>query len=198
MSEEKQNKLNWQRLLITTGFVLLAALVVGGTTWYVMDKSAKEVQTANEKSVAELQKEIDELHTIETQLTPDTITPKTTVTNSSLTLTPEQIFTEVSKKFNFNREQVVYFRIWGQDKVQYSLTSSAGAGTGALFAYKGSGAWIDVLGGQGVNDCSVYTAVLETYRPICTKGTDTTLYYADANRSSTNYPIATATHYIGE
>jgi len=72
MSEEKQNKLNWQRLLITTGFVLLAALVVGGTTWYVMDKSAKEVQTANDKSVAELQKQVAELNTAKTIETADT------------------------------------------------------------------------------------------------------------------------------
>jgi|GEM_PF-1974231 len=61
MSEETNEKPNWQRLLITLGIVLFAVLVVGGTTWYVMEKSAKEVQTANEKSVAELQKQIDGL-----------------------------------------------------------------------------------------------------------------------------------------
>jgi len=95
MSEEKQNKLNWQRLLITTGFVLLAALVVGGTTWYVMDKSAKEVQTANEKSVAELQKEIDELkNTSATQTTTDNA--KTTENTSAL-----KNFTHTSPNFSF-------------------------------------------------------------------------------------------------
>jgi len=71
MSEETKEKLNVQRLLITLGIVLLAALVVGGTTWYVMDKSAKEVQAANEKSVAELQKQIDELNTSKTKETAD-------------------------------------------------------------------------------------------------------------------------------
>lgn len=61
MSEETKGKLNWQRLLITSGFVLLAALVVGGTTWYVMDKSSKEVATANKTSVETLQKQVNTL-----------------------------------------------------------------------------------------------------------------------------------------
>lgn len=57
--EETKPKMNWQRIFITTGFVLASALIVGGTTWYVMDKSAKEIQTANEKTVKELQAQID-------------------------------------------------------------------------------------------------------------------------------------------
>lgn len=61
MEPSEKSKLNWQRLLITLGIVLFAVLIVGGTTWYVMDKSAKEVQTANEKTLVELQKQIDEL-----------------------------------------------------------------------------------------------------------------------------------------
>lgn len=62
MDTEKP-KFNWQRMLTTISIVLFSALVVGGTTWYVMDKSAKEVQTANEKTATELQKQIDRLKT---------------------------------------------------------------------------------------------------------------------------------------
>ena len=190
MDSEKP-KFNWQRMLITSGFVLLAALVVGGTTWYVMDKSAKEIKTANDSSVASLQKQINELKAASKTSTVVTA-PATTV------LTSDQIFQEVSTKFNFSRSEVTYFRIWDQDKVQYSLLNAAGVGSGTAFAYEPSGTWINILGGQGVNDCSVYSNIPEAYRPICTKGTDSTLYYANSDSSSTNYPVATATHYIGE
>lgn len=66
MEPNEKPKFEWQRMLITTGIVLLAALVVGGATWYVMDKSAKEIKTANDQSVAALQKQIDDLNKTET------------------------------------------------------------------------------------------------------------------------------------
>lgn len=57
----KKLKVDWKRVLITAGIVLLSALVVGGTTWYIMDKSSREVVAANEASVSSLQKQIDAL-----------------------------------------------------------------------------------------------------------------------------------------
>jgi hypothetical protein len=52
---------DWKRLLITTGIVLFSAIVVGTTTWYVMDRSAKDTKEASDKSVLELQKRISKL-----------------------------------------------------------------------------------------------------------------------------------------
>jgi hypothetical protein len=59
--ESEKPKFNWQRMLITLGIVVATAAVVGGTTWYIMDKNAKDVQATNEKSAAELQLQADEL-----------------------------------------------------------------------------------------------------------------------------------------
>ena len=50
---------------------------------------------------------------------------------SFLNLTPSQIFQEASLQLGFTRSQLVYFRIFGQDKIQYSL------GSGTNFAYSG-------------------------------------------------------------
>ena len=87
MDSEKP-KFNWQRMLITAGIVVFSALVVGGTTWYVMDKSAKEIKTANDSSVVSLQKQIDELKTAAKTLSAkkETTTPEaaTSVTTSDL------------------------------------------------------------------------------------------------------------------
>lgn len=82
MDPEKP-KFDWQRTLITTAIVLFAALVVGGTTWYVMDKSAKTIKTANDESVAALQKQIDELKASKTT------SIKTTSTQIAPTTTPD-------------------------------------------------------------------------------------------------------------
>jgi hypothetical protein len=54
----KKLAVDWKRVLITACVVLLSALVVGGTTWYVMDKSANEVDTANKATAEELQTQI--------------------------------------------------------------------------------------------------------------------------------------------
>lgn len=82
MLEEKP-KLNWQRLLITLGFVLLAALVVGGATWYVMDKSAKEIKTANDQSVSSLEKQVSELKVRATTSNNESTTDTTATTSSN-------------------------------------------------------------------------------------------------------------------
>lgn len=58
---ETKEKLNWQRLLITAGIVLVTAVAVGGTVWYLMDKNAKSVADSNTKSISALQKQVNEL-----------------------------------------------------------------------------------------------------------------------------------------
>lgn len=60
MEPIEKPKMNWQRLLITSGFVLASALIVGGTTWYVMDRSARDIKTAGDNTISELQKQIKE------------------------------------------------------------------------------------------------------------------------------------------
>jgi|GEM_PF-1742393 len=84
--EPVKPQFNWQRMLVTLGIVLFAALVVGGTTWYVMDKSAKEIKAANDESVATLQKQIDDLSAKKISATPTT-TPTTPPTTTLKTYT---------------------------------------------------------------------------------------------------------------
>ncbi len=64
MDGQKEN-LNWERLLITLGIVVVTAGVIGGMTWYFMDKQAKHEKTANDKQILSLQKQIDELTKIQ-------------------------------------------------------------------------------------------------------------------------------------
>jgi len=59
--EPKKEKVNGKRLGITLTIMLLTALAVGGTMWYLMDQNAKSERTANEQQVAELQKQKDTL-----------------------------------------------------------------------------------------------------------------------------------------
>lgn len=95
MDSEKP-KFDWQRSLITAGIVLLSALVVGGVTWYVMDKSARDVKTANDQSVAALQKQINELKTVES-----TSTKTTNNTGGTATNTATKEFKHSSPTFSF-------------------------------------------------------------------------------------------------
>ncbi len=60
MDETKQ-KIDWQRLAITVGIVLVTAAAVGGTVWYLMDQNAKSIDDSNTKSIVSLQKQVDEL-----------------------------------------------------------------------------------------------------------------------------------------
>lgn len=53
----EEPKFNVKRLLITTGFVVLAALAVGGTTWYVMDANQKKDAQQYEKQIQELEEQ---------------------------------------------------------------------------------------------------------------------------------------------
>ncbi len=57
-AEKSKEKINVTRLLVTIAIVLVTALVVGGVTWYYMDKSAKDLKEANDNEVQALEKQI--------------------------------------------------------------------------------------------------------------------------------------------
>lgn len=84
MDETKSN-VNIQRLLITVGIVLVTAAAVGGTVWYLMDKSANDIKTANDQSIAALQKQIDEQKTTKTTPTPTPVVSTTTTYTNDTT-----------------------------------------------------------------------------------------------------------------
>ena len=199
MDSEVKKEVKYLPVLLT---VLIMLLVAGGATagvWYYAGQQAKKVADDNAKQVAALQKQIDDLNKKSTSTaSPKVATTVPTTTTPSVTsavLTNDQIFQEVATKFGFTRSQVSYFRIWGQDKVQYSLLGNS---SGTSFAYKAGSTWVSLKGGQAVNDCAIYENVPEKYLPICSKGTSPTLYYENSDGTSLNYPISTAVHYIGQ
>ncbi len=65
-AEKSKEKVNVKRLLITIAIVLVTALVVGGVTWYYMDKNAKDLKEANDKEIQALEKQITILKKAET------------------------------------------------------------------------------------------------------------------------------------
>ena len=114
--------------------------------------------------------------------------PTPTVIEQS-NLTPDQIFSEVSSRHNIDKNKLSYFRIFGQDKVQYD----------GVFAYKQNGAWyIAQNGAQSVVDCSELNSVPEQYRPPCFDQKTEQLKYVDDQRQSINYPLSGMISYIGE
>jgi len=123
-----------------------------------------------------------------------TATPQTALTN-------DQIFQEVASAFGLSRSQLAYFRIFGQDKVQYRINSVT---SGTTYAYKDSGTWkLALEGAQSVAACGDLSNVPLTDRPPCS-GQSTVnpgtyeLLYADSNNKSTNYPPDSAVSYIGQ
>lgn len=117
---------------------------------------------------------------------------KPSAENQVKNLSNDQIFNEVASQFNVSRDQLIYFRIFGKDKVQYNT------GGGATFAYKDSDSWkIAQRDAHSVGMCSDLSQVPEKYRPICYDTTDKSLY-VDANSQSTNYPPSSMVSYIGQ
>jgi hypothetical protein len=86
------------------------------------------------------------------------LSPKVTPTVST-NLTPAQIYQEVSSQLGLP-SKVVYFRIWGQDRVQYNY------GPGTNFAYKLDGKWHLVGKGnrQDGEPCSDLSSVPAQYK----------------------------------
>jgi hypothetical protein len=119
-------------------------------------------------------------------------TYKQTQNNSDLTT--DQIFQESSSQLGFTRDEVIYFRIFGPDKIQYSL------GSGTSFAYKMNGVW-NLVGAGYAHDiafCSEITSVPEQYNPGCYDQLSKQTKYIGENGESINYPYSSAVSYIGE
>lgn len=150
MDPEKP-KFNWQRMLITSGIVLFAALVVGGTTWYVMDKSAREIKTANDASTATMQKQIS---TLETKVAADTKTvTETTPAASSAVSTLK----EYCKTVN-NGIALVGYSYMETANGEYGncgIGDGVSPGGAMLIAKYVDGAWTKLWVGNGVIDASV-------------------------------------------
>jgi len=61
MKEIVTQKVNWKRLGITIAIVLFTALIISGTTWYILNEQVKEDKIASEKTIRKLQMQLDEL-----------------------------------------------------------------------------------------------------------------------------------------
>ncbi|MDP2692978.1 MAG: PsbP-related protein [bacterium] len=108
--------------------------------------------------------------------------------NQTTTLTPDQIFSEASSQLGITRSKLTYFRIFGQDKVQYD----------DVFAYKQEGVWrIAQQGTQSVAECSSLNSVPEQYQPPCLD-INGKLNYVDSSNRSINYPPSSMTSYLKE
>lgn len=79
----------------------------------------------------------------------------------------DKIFQEASSQLGLTREKLAYFRIFGEDKIQYGLK---GIGEeGANFAYKLNGKWlIAQKGAEAVALCSDFVKIPKKYWPPCT------------------------------
>jgi hypothetical protein len=188
---------NWKRSLVTIAIVLLTALVVGGTTWYIMNTNSNSINTSNNSTINAMQTNINNLKNQITALNKKVTSTQTTTTSTSTaatTLTNDQIFAQVAAQFGLTKSTLSYFRIFGQDKVQYSLNTSE---DGTVYAYKANGTWIKLVGGTDMQDCSAYPNVPTNYLPPCVSSSGATLY-TNTDGSSTNYPASSMVSYIGQ
>lgn len=118
-----------------------------------------------------------------------------TPTSAATTLTNDQIFQEVASQFGLTKSGLAYFRIFGQDKVQYAI---AGAPAGTNYVYKTSGTWkMAQQNASSVASCDSFANIPVNYRPVCVDSKGTTLYMGSSN-SSDNYPPSTMVSYIGK
>jgi hypothetical protein len=77
---------NWKRSLVTIAIVLLTALVVGGTTWYIMNTNSNSINTSNNSTINAMQTNINNLKSKITSLEKPTTTTQTTQTSANQTL----------------------------------------------------------------------------------------------------------------
>jgi hypothetical protein len=112
-------------------------------------------------------------------------------------LTSAQIYQEVSSQLGLP-SKLEYFRIWGQDRVQYNF------GPGTNFAYKLDGKWHLVGKGNSQSGelCSDLSSVPAQYNPGCYNETTKQSKYIttnpDGTGTSVNYPPSQMISYIGQ
>lgn len=190
---EEEKKFNWKEFTVIVVLVSLAATVSFGLTWYVMDNQLRDVQSSNDAAVASYQARIASLESkVKTSATAKTTAP----TTSAIILTNDQIYQEVASQFSLARSDVQFFRIFGQDKVQFSTSKLAG------YAYKSSGTWKMATSDlQGVDACSSMANVPTNYLPPCVDANGTIVNVTpvgSGSSTSTNYPPSQMVSYIGQ
>lgn len=89
----EKTKLNWKRLLITIGIVIITASAIGGSVYYVMNQQAQKDKESAEKTAQDLQKQIDDLKKTET-----------TGTTTTPTIIPTEKYTSTRLKLSFNKD----------------------------------------------------------------------------------------------
>jgi len=156
----KKLKVDWTRVLITAGIVIFSALVVGGTTWYVMDKGAKEVDTANEAQAEELQTKISKLEEAASE-EPAPANPGDDSTVSS----PVAVATGLSTledycKTSNNGLLIPAYSYMKNTNGEYlnCYVGDGESGGGFLIAKFKSGAWSKLWSGNGVIEKTVCDA----------------------------------------
>lgn len=162
--------------------VVVTALIIGGVTYF----------TVNQKNIADENALNTQVNVLQSQV--DTLTEQVKALSGTTvpSLTNDQIYQEVATQLKLTRSEIVYFRIFGSDKVQYSVNS------GNIFAYKTDGIWKQAGpdSPHAILDCSTLTEVPEMYRPPCSDGSSR--LYMDSTGRSTNYPPAQMVSYIGQ
>ena len=162
--------------LIILGVIIVLVLV--GRYFLGMQSSSDNSQVSDEQS---------------SQSTDSDGSPTSSSSEQQSYVSPEDVFQETSRKFTFTRDQLVYFRIFGQDRVQYSR------GSGATFAYKQNGDWtIAQENGEPEENCSAFDKVPEKYRPPCYDSATKKTMYVDSQKQSVNYPPSQQTSFIDQ
>lgn len=154
----KKLKVDWKRVLITSAIVMLSALVVGGTTWYVMDKSSREVAEANDASVATLQEQISTMEAA-------SATEKAALTEKVETTVEEPVANGVSTLETYCTTANDGVLLPGYSYMKNANGEFANCGLGEpdvggamLIAKFVNGAWTKLWSGNGVIEVSVCDA----------------------------------------
>lgn len=177
---------------MTTKFSLIAAIAVtavlaGAITYVTVRQNNLETERALNEEIMRLEADIKSAKSA-SETTPE-VEPPTT-------LTGDQIFAEVEKELGLTRSKLSYFRIFGQDRVQFSESG------GNTYAYKTDGVW-KIAGPRNqlsLTDCDGLEAVPTKYRPPCSKGSSNSSerLYLDSAGGSLNYPLSEMSSYIGQ
>ncbi len=174
----RNSKHSWKLPLLSVVATVLITGITVGITYYAMNQQANSTKSKTDKQIATLQTQITALK-------------KATTTTVTTTITNDQIFNEVANQLGLARSDMLSFKIYGQDKVKYSLISeNTNANGGSVIAYKLNGQWNKVIIGTGVGPCTGYTNVPVTYMPLCVEN--------GQGMNVENYSESQAITYIGK
>jgi len=138
--DTKKEFVNWQRLVITTLLVVVAASVTSSITWFILDRTFNESQATNarlvsdlEKKITYLGKQIDAGATVNSAVTENgTISGKITYPSSGVP-TKVKVFAEDTKTGK-TYEATVSFTEATSD-TSSSATYTVTAPTGSYYVY---------------------------------------------------------------